>query len=71
MSAVLTSTNRRGIGSRLAAWLRAKYVRFLIAGYERDVAHLEAEIENLPDRIDILDKRIAELRVDLALLEKS
>lgn len=70
MSAVLNTTNRRRIRDRIAAYFKAIYVRRKIASHEFDVANLVADLEQMPERIDHHDKRIAELRVELALLEK-
>lgn len=70
MSAVLTPTIRHRMRDKVAAYFKAIYVRRKIASHEFDVANLVADLEALPDRIDHHDKHIAELRVELALLEK-
>ena len=80
MSAVLTPTRsavhliaadllRLG-GAKTVAWFKAIYVRKLIASAEDDTAHLQAEYDALPARIKHHEQRAAELRVELALLEK-
>jgi len=80
MSAVLTPTRsaphlvagdliRLG-AAKTVAWFKAIYVRKLIASAESDTAHLKAEFDGLPQRIKHHEKRAAELRVELALLEK-
>lgn len=70
MIAVLTPT-RRGLRRKVGAWFKAIYVRRLIKSVEFDVKGLESELAVLPARIAHHEGRAAELRVQLAILEKS
>lgn len=70
MSAVLTPT-RRTLRRRVYAWLRAIYVRQMIRGIEFDIAHLELDFREIPERMRRHRDAAGVLRVELADLENS
>lgn len=68
MSAVLTPT-RRSLRRKIYAYFRSMYLRKLIAASEFDRVHLEADLAELPKKIELRRKLEQQMAVELVLLE--